>query len=60
MSVTQEHSPPVILSTGEERLLDALQAAFGTPFTIIDVGPQPGSERDGLRVYPEIIPLVLQ
>mgnify|MGYP002630034255 CR=1 FL=1 len=57
MSVTQEHSPPVILSTGEERLLDALQAAFGTPFTIIDVGPQPGSERDGLtaEVLSEVV-----
>lgn len=48
MTVAQENSPPVILSSREQLLVDALQAAFGTSFTIINVSPESGSERDGL------------
>jgi len=48
MTVTQENSRPVILSSREQLLVDALQAAFASSFTIIDVGPESGRDSDGL------------
>ena len=48
MSVTHQNSHPVILSSREQLLIDALHAAFATSFSIVDVGPESGNERDGL------------
>lgn len=48
MTLTQENLRTVILSSREQLLVDALQAAFGTSFAIIDVSPDDGSDRDGL------------
>tara|TARA_R110002072_G_scaffold243821_2_gene403082 strand:+ start:58552 stop:60171 length:1620 start_codon:yes stop_codon:yes gene_type:complete len=50
MSVSELSTPTVILSSQEKLLVDTLDAAFGTEFSIVDIGPDQGNEHEGLSL----------